>query len=290
MVLDTTDTALRVRDAKEEDRTQLANLIHFEKHIHRHMDWRPPLDWIGFSPYCVVEKKGRINAVLACPPDPPGVAWIRVFGGNSTTKPAIAWDLLWPEVLAQLQGQSGVSVAAIPLDDWFKNLLTANSFAHEQDVVALVWENNGKDSPSAQCDSRIRPMHTEDLPAIQSIDTEAFGPIWRNSLDSIELAFEQAAVATVAENNDGKLYGYQISTTSPFGAHLARLAVHPLAQRQGIGYALVRDLLAHYEAPPLRRVTVNTQSNNQRSLSLYQKAGFRQTEERFPVYQYHLDS
>jgi hypothetical protein len=32
------------RAAQKEDQQQLAYLIHFEIHVHRHLDYRPPLD------------------------------------------------------------------------------------------------------------------------------------------------------------------------------------------------------------------------------------------------------
>ena len=76
--------------------------------------------------------------------------------------------------------------------------------------------------------------------------------------------------------------------TSPLGGHLARLAVRPDAQRKGIGTALVRDMLWQFERRGAERVTVNTQEDNQASLTLYQKAGFELTGESYPVFQYFL--
>ena len=53
---------LSTRPATQDDRRQLDNLIHFEPHVHRHLDWRRPLDWIGHSPFWVAEKDGRIRS------------------------------------------------------------------------------------------------------------------------------------------------------------------------------------------------------------------------------------
>ncbi|TAK11029.1 MAG: GNAT family N-acetyltransferase [Anaerolineae bacterium] len=283
-----TDARLTTRPAVESDRNQLASLIHFETHVHRHLDWRPPLDWLGLSPYLIGEQNGRLLAALACPPDPPGVAWIRLFAVTRRETAAAAWRQMWPQAREQLAELPARCAAAIPLQDWFRELLLESGFEHAHNVVVLLWDNAQRDLPPVQAGCALRAMKADDLPAVQELDAAAFGEIWRNSLSTLELAFKGSALARVVEDEDG-LLGYQISTHSPFGAHLARLAVHPRAQRRGIGYALVRDLQQHYEDPPLTRITVNTQDHNNLSLALYQKAGFRQTSEQYPVFQLDLE-
>ena len=131
-------------------------------------------------------------------------------------------------------------------------------------------------------------MTPEELPQVTEVDTAAFRTIWRNSMSSLNLAYKQAVVATVAEDSQG-VVGYQISTYSPLGGHLARLAVHPRAQRQGIGYALIRDMLATFASRGVKRVTVNTQHDNTPSLHLYRKTGFVETGEEYPIFQYPPD-
>jgi ribosomal protein S18 acetylase RimI-like enzyme len=103
----------------------------------------------------------------------------------------------------------------------------------------------------------------------------------------LEIAFHQAAVATVAEY-EGRLVGYQISTGTPIGGHLARLAVLPNVQGKGIGYALLYNLLSQFAQRGSRTITVNTQRDNLASLSLYHKAGFQLTGEEYPIYQLEL--
>jgi ribosomal protein S18 acetylase RimI-like enzyme len=132
-------------------------------------------------------------------------------------------------------------------------------------------------------------MNYDDLPNVKALDAEAFGPIWQQSMDTLEIAFQQASVATVAEDQDGGIIGYQISTASSGGGHLARLAVHPRFQRQGVGYSLVRDMVAQFYRRGALQVTVNTQLENLASLALYQKAGFQRTGEVYPVFETYLD-
>jgi ribosomal protein S18 acetylase RimI-like enzyme len=127
----------------------------------------------------------------------------------------------------------------------------------------------------------------EDLKIIEKIDHESFGPVWKNSLESLELAFQQSILASVAELGN-EIVGYQYSTSSAMGVHLARLAVKTSVQGKGIGYLLVHQLLHQFRKQGVRHVTVNTQQNNVASLALYSKAGFTITGESYRVYQHNI--
>ena len=279
---------ITVRNASSTDRHKLANLLHFELHVHRHLDWRPPLDWLGHDPFLIAEEHGNPLATLACPPDPPSVAWIRLFAFTSGMSQQAAWDLLWPEAQTLLRSLSQkVDVAVIPLHSWFEELLAANGFDEINRVVMMAWHPRDNLRQDKIESFNIRPMNLDDLAEVQAIDAAAFGSVWQNSRDSLEIAFRQAAVATVVEE-DGFSIAYQISTVTPMGGHLARLAVRPQYQRNGIGKALVRDMLSQFYRRGAQTVSVNTQKDNRASISLYQKAGCRLTGEEYPLYQFSL--
>jgi ribosomal protein S18 acetylase RimI-like enzyme len=278
---------LTVRPVKEDDLQRLASLIHYEAHVHRHLDWRAPLDWVGYHPYLVAEHNGGIVAALACPPDPPGVAWIRLFAASTDISLRLAWDELWDAACDRLLNIGGAtSIAAIPLHNWFRTLLEKSGFVRTYNVVVLSWKPPlSRPLVEISPDWTIRTMMASDLEAVEVVDVDAFSLIWQNSLSSLEVAFRQAAVATVAERG-GKIVGYQISTATPMGGHLARLAVRPEFQGLGIGNGLLTDLLMQFEQRGAHSVTVNTQQDNLVSLSLYEKAGFKRIGEEYPVYQY----
>lgn len=279
-------TSFSVREVTEKDRPQLANLIHFETRVHRHLDWRPPLDWIGYSPCLVAENNnGHLIGALVCPPDPPEIAWIRLFAVSSQYSITETWEPLWDAARMELNEKCNAQVAAIPLQQWFRTLLERAGFYHNSDVVLLQWQRGKPISKRRLATFSIRPMNFDDLPSVKIIDEAAFSRIWQNSLESLGLAFRQSAVATVAEDENG-IAGYQISTASPMGGHLARLAVHPDMQGKDIGITLVLDMLDQFERRGALRVTVNTQEDNLTSLSLYEKVGFQRTGESYPVYQY----
>lgn len=274
-----------IRPALSSDRSRLANLIHFGAYIHQHLDWKPALDWIGSSPYLLVEKGGELFATLACPPDLPEITWIRLFAVSSLINVSQAWELLWKAVNKELSQIGKIRVAAISLQSWFNELLEAGGFEHTDNVIVLMWERSTAIPKPISAGIDIRPMMPEDLERITEIDHEAFGTVWKNSLESLELAYQQASLASVAENEE-KIVGYQYSTSSAMGGHLARLAVRTSMQGQGIGYLLVHQVLSHFSKQGVRHVTVNTQQNNVASLALYEKAGFTITGESYRVYQH----
>ena len=274
-----------IRQANSSDQKQLANLIHFGTLVHRHLDWRPPLEWIGHDPFLVLEENNRLVAALACPPDPPSVVWIRLFVAYDEENLVVSWSQLWSQALEMISPDPDLQVAAIPLQNWFQRLLKASQFQTTTDVVMLIWDNGKIPPEQPSPEISIRPMTIDDLSQIEVLDKTAFGSLWHNSQTSLEYAFEQAAFATIADI-DGDIVGYQISTSMQMGGHLARLATHPQYQRQGIGYAILRDLMVQFKQRGAMRITVNTQEDNLASIALYENAGFTRTGETYPVYQY----
>jgi ribosomal protein S18 acetylase RimI-like enzyme len=278
----------KIRAALSADRSRLANLIHFGTYTHQHLDWKPPLDWIGSKPYVVIEQGGDIAATLACPPELPEIAWIRLFAVSSLIDVRDAWNLLWSTAAKELVQFGKIHVAAISLQSWFNNLLEASEFDYTDDVVILMWERSMPLPKPSPTNIDIRPMLPEDLDLITEIDHDAFETVWKNSEESLALAFGQSSQASVAELGD-EMVGYQYSTSSMMGGHLARLAVKKRMQGKGIGYLLVHQLLSQFSRQGVQHVTVNTQKNNAASLGLYAKAGFNLTGESYRVYQNIID-
>lgn len=277
---------LQVRRAAAQDHRQISNLIFHESNTHRHLDWRSALEWIGSQNYWVLVENGTIAAALACPEDPPDVAWIRLFAHHPHLSGPEAWSALWEKASAEIAYfNSQVQVAAIVVKQWFQNILLSNGFELRQNIVLLERTEKKLNLFLPPNGIRIRSMQNADLPAVAQMDLTAFGSFWHNTADSLQRAYSQAIYATVAEDDSG-MVGYQISTGNPFGAHLARLGVQPQAQGRGVGAAMVSDLIQHLDIHQSGRLSVNTQSDNAASLALYKKLGFARTGEYFPVLVY----
>ncbi len=275
---------VRVRPALSTDRRQIANLMQYSPAIHRHLDWRYPLDWIGSSPFYILESQKQVISAMACPPDPASVAWVRLFVNSGSLPLEESWHTLWEAARLELAHTGRFVVAAIVLQDWLQSLLVSSGFVNRQSIVMLERVSR-EPLPFVPVGFSVRPMLQHDLPEVAAVDAAAFETLWQNSLPSLERAYPQAVLATVAETEDGQVLGYQISTRNPLGAHLARLAVLPAHQGRGVGRALLADLVREAERHAMYHLTVNTQNDNAASLALYLKTGFRETGERYPVYQ-----
>jgi ribosomal protein S18 acetylase RimI-like enzyme len=275
-----------VRPADLSDQQQLSNLIFFENRLHRHLDWRSPLEWLGAPFYWALDDNGQITAALACPPEREGIAWVRLFVHSGRWSAENAWTMLWQTAREEIARAGGAKVAAIAIQPWFQNLLAESGFENRQQIVLLEWRYQSTAAREAT-GIRIRKMTEVDLPEVEKTDAASFDPLWQNPFETLRRAYAQALYATVAENENG-IIGYQISTGGGQRAHLARLAVHPAVQGKGAGRILLNDLFVFLAHMGVSRLSVNTQSDNQASLSLYQRMGFVRTGEQYPVYTFDI--
>ena len=131
---------------------------------------------------------------------------------------------------------------------------------------------------------RLRPVREADLPAIEQIDAASFPLLWRYPRPMLEAAMQPNARFVVAEL-DRQLVGYQLSTQEGSEGQIIRLAVAPSHRRQGIGARLLADTLMTFRRGRVRRLALNTQSDNLPAQKLYQRFGFRPTGEEMPVLQ-----
>jgi [ribosomal protein S18]-alanine N-acetyltransferase len=277
---------LTLRAADVSDREMIVTLVRYEQRVHSHLDWKPVEDWLGEQPFLLAEQGRRVVGALACPPDPADTAWIRLFVVAENVSALEAWALLWEKALSQLRALGAHSAAGLSTDGWMEALYQAAGFTYTHNVVVLARPLKGMGPQPAPEPGpvQIRLARSGDDPKIIATDQAAFASPWQLSPAMIETAIAQASLITVAEV-EGQIVGYQLTTPSRNGAHLARLAVLPNWQGRGIGTALVTNLIEHYRARGAGELTVNTQDSNSASLKVYQRLGFQLNGARFPVFQ-----
>jgi len=279
----------------EAERGALENILAWSMFVHRHLDWRTPHDWLGHDPFFLLgETVGDVSsnyvAVLACPPDPPQVAWVRLFGFVPILiQHRQAWQILWQAAQNWLVRQPEVQVAAAVIAEtpWLVDALKESGFVGTHAVIGFHWQHATLPAARAVRGVTLRRMNHADLPAVCALDAQAFPALWHYSLKTLHLAQASHGIASVAVCAE-EIIGYQISTFSSEGAHLSRLAVAPAWQGRGVGYLLVRDLLESLVLSGVFGITVNTQDYNSASQALYRKFGFRRDDSEYPVYEYPL--
>lgn len=277
--------SFNIRPASESDRDSLNELMQGEPYIHKHLDWTSPLERIGERPFLIADYAGEVLAALSCPPDPSGIAWMKLFASAGSDSPQKYWDALWEQARSDLDSDAGFKmVVAMPYQEWFERFLISSGYSIFQEVILFEWST--KKPPDVQIPGVvIRPVDPLDLDEIVEIDRSAFEPVWVNSYASLERAIGMAAYSTVLLV-DQAVVGYQISTHAPKGGHLARLAIRPGFHSRGLGYALVVDMQRYFFRSGAQKVTVNTQNDNHASIALYKKAGFWLTGKKYPVYRF----
>lgn len=270
------------REVGPGDRALVDGLMAAARWRHSHLDWLEAGDLVGAAPFLLALERARPTACLACPPDPPGVAWIRVFAGGLGLPAAEMWHGMWPLACEAAIEMGAHTAAALTADSWMAALLRESGFAESNRVVFL--EHQGRTGvPALPAAVRVRPYRPSDLQAVLEVDQQAFEGLWLYSRPVFAAALEQAASVTILEA-EGVVAGYQLSTASALGAHLARLAVRPDLQGRGYGRALVEQLLYEFGLRGFDRISVNTQADNAASLQLYRRLGFRDTGQTYPVY------
>ena len=278
--------ATHIREAENTDALALSEFLKRNLVIHRHLDWHSPLEWIGHSPFLMLEKDQRLQSLLVCPPDPKGVYWIRILASLFSIPIEESYLALFPLALEKIRAiEKKPTITSVAYQDWMKSLLARNGWEICQQVVQLRW-NRRKTASSPEKSPEgilIRSMNLLDIPDVALIDQACFDFLWQHSEDALRRAFNQSTYCTVAEKN-GKLIGYQITTLQRNRVHIARLAVLPEFQRLQIGLCLVADVINQFRKPWTREISVNTQQDNFKSLGLYRKIGFEMAGESFPIF------
>jgi ribosomal-protein-alanine N-acetyltransferase len=277
---------LTVRSATSADRDLISALLTSAHLRHVHLDWVSALDLIDDPLFMIALQNGLPRACLAAPPDPFPIAWIRIFAAAPEDPHGPLWQALWTHLQKQAKTSGIKIIYSLVLQSWFEPLISNVGFSQANEVIFYEWRGSAGILDEGVGLS-IRLMQETDLPQVEEIDHRAFDPAWQNSIKTLTTARRLSSYATVCEV-EGEMVGYQISTASALGAHLARLAVVPVSQRRGVGRALVVDMLKHIARRGFDRVTVNTQADNLSSQHLYNTLGFEPTGQRYPMYAYRL--
>lgn len=294
------NTTTGIRVATEDDAGAITGLLRDAPFTHIHADWHYPAEWLGSPSFVVApvpdsdSSRSRLSsrlfaaqksleACLAVAADPGPAAWVRIAAIVDKAKGRDLMAAMLSAVLGPLQKEMVAQIAWLLVEEWPESWLPDLGFERINEVV--TYSKLGTEAPQVTrpLDLLIRPAETADLAALAEIESHAFEPLWQHSEYSLALAKRQALSFDVAWVDDTPV-GFQFSSSTLRGAHLSRITVDPGAQNSGIGSALLAHALEGYARQGISTVTLNTQMDNVASHNLYERFGFQQSGERFPVW------
>jgi ribosomal-protein-alanine N-acetyltransferase len=131
---------------------------------------------------------------------------------------------------------------------------------------------------------QIRSAVDADIPAISAIERASFSDPWSETSFRSMLGHETVYLR-VAEQQ-GTVVGYCVAWIVADEAEVANLAVVESARRQGIGVALLDDLLTRVDAAPGVKASVylEVRASNVAAQALYVRRGFVPTGRRKGYY------
>lgn len=186
----------------------------------------------------------------------------------------------------RLRAAGATHLAVYGTELWLQPPLLRAGFERSEWIVTL------ERHPRPLADLRpgpvqIRPVQPGELGQLVALDAATFDPPYQlASGELIELMVtcgHFVVAESAADAGPAGLVGYACADVLGDTGQIIRLAVHPNAQHQGIGRALLNAGLAYCSAAGARRVTINTQESNATSLRLYEQFGFRRVGGRVPL-------
>ena len=128
----------------------------------------------------------------------------------------------------------------------------------------------------------IRDAQASDVPAVVAIEWASFPDPW--SAQSFRgLVSQPPARFRVAEVL-GEIAGYSVAWQVGDEAELANLAVAAAARRQGVGRALLDDLLRHADERGVATTYLEVREGNAAAQALYRSRGFAEAGRRRHYY------
>lgn len=128
----------------------------------------------------------------------------------------------------------------------------------------------------------IRQMQLQDVPAIAELEKLCFSDPWSENSIASELD-NRLSYWLVAEDS-GKIAGYVGSQSVLDAADMMNLAVSPDYRQQGVGQALVEELVRHLQENNVIALLLEVRVSNMPAISLYEKLGFVQVGRRPKYY------
>ncbi len=124
-----------------------------------------------------------------------------------------------------------------------------------------------------QSEWAIGLMEKGDIPQAAAIEAQCFSAPWSAAMLEAETTAPDSCMLA-ARRVDGRLLGYGGFRWVLDEGYIGNIAVAPEARRQGIGRALVQQLIQAGKAVGLAFLTLEVRAGNEAAIALYAQAGF----------------
>jgi ribosomal protein S18 acetylase RimI-like enzyme len=265
-------------------RAQTLDLMSHSYQRHTHLDWYDPDEWIdAVSGVIRLAWRGaHLVGMMAASLPISGQSWLRMVAVADGSPENEVLERLWHPTAAALREAGAESCWVLLLEPWFEYYMPVLHMTEAERLITLRRDRETAPQVSAP-DVTVSPATMDDVAAMTAVDHAAFMPPFQMTAQDMRRAYRFAALSTVARVN-GTVAGYQLSTRHGDQGHLARLAVDPAVQGNGVGALLVADMAAAFLRRHVELVTVNTQKTNERSLRVYTACGFERSGYDIPIY------
>ena len=119
--------------------------------------------------------------------------------------------------------------------------------------------------------ARLRAMAEADLPAVVAIENAAQPTPWSEAVfrDCLAGGYDCRVV-----EQQGELRAFVVLSSVLDEVHLLNIAVAPAAQRRGLAWAVLRELIAIYQGRDMAQLYLEVRASNQPARTLYERLGF----------------
>ena len=165
-----------------------------------------------------------------------------------------------------------------------KDFFAQGGFITEDKIITLRRGHSHITRMDRSLDIQVREFLPNDIDRVMEVDHLAFPPLWQISKEDFVQALALSQNRSVALDTSGDIIGYQISSNIFDSGHIARIAVHPLHQREHVATVLLDNLFSRFLSLGVQEITVNTSSDNKTAINMYLHNGFSYTQNNYPIY------
>ena len=121
----------------------------------------------------------------------------------------------------------------------------------------------------------IEPLVGErDLDGVVEVESESFTNPWTREMYASELREGSVCHILVVRTDEHPVVGFCAFWLVCDEIHINNLAIRPVLRGQGLGTALVREVLAQAQVLGATRATLEVRASNAGALRLYERLGF----------------